>query len=160
MDANSVNVLSEQRVRLDSILNRMKEFPKSRGTAAAITSVEKGRMYIGEILGVLGKEYPYNKTKDATTAEDIQEATDKSTVVLEVVGNEVVDLNTIREVLQNEVDSFLEEVFNDKHNNLVFQTTKAKFVYDCTVSEAYRGLKEGRMWLGARLGEIRDNSKR
>lgn len=156
MNANSIDVLSKQRVRLDSILNGMKELPKARGTATAITSLEKGRMYIGEILLGLGKTYPYDKTKTATNPEGIQEAVDKSTVNWKVVGNEIQDLNNYREALQNEVDNFLKEIFDVGVSNYGVNNGKDAFILSCNLSEAYRGLKEARMWLGVRLGEIRD----
>lgn len=148
--------LTEQRVRLDAIKNAINELPASRGKALAYTSLEKGRMYVGEVLRELGKEYPYEATKKATDAKGIQEAADTSDTVWEVKGNEIVELNRFREVLEQEELIFL-NCMEKVQNPIRWRNT---FVTSCVVSEAWRGLKEARMWLGIRLGEIRDNANK
>lgn len=149
-----VTKLTTQRENLDSIKTAINDLPKSRGTALAYTALEKSRMYIGEICRELGKEYPYEATKTATTAEGIQEAIDKSTIVWKIQGNEIVDLNKLRENLETELTTLLNTITLIKLNN----NEQDRFVMNCITSEAYRGLKESRMYLGIRLGEIRDNA--
>lgn len=160
MNESSVKVLSEQRVRLDAILQSMNMLPRSRGASLGVTALEKGRMYIGEMLFVLGKKYPYDKTKGATTAEGIQDAVDKVDTFTPIDTNEIVALNNLREEIQVELDLFVKEIFEVGLTGFGTNGNKEKFIMDCNISEAYRGLKETRMWLGVRLGEIRDNSKK
>lgn len=152
---NVTKELTEQRVRLDMHKDAISRLPKSRGQALAFTALEKGRMYVGEVCRELGKEYPYEATKTATTAEGIQDAVDVSDKGYTIDANEIVALNDIREHLDKETEHFL---------ILVDSLPKAKwsikkFTQDCAISEAYRGLKETRMWLGIRLGELRDTAK-
>lgn len=148
--------LTLQRKGLDSVLATMNSLPNSRGKALAYTALQKGRMYIGEVLRELGKEYPYEATKEATTAEGIQDAVDKAdadTPVLINTGNEIIDINKLRDILEKELDSFVVTIGAlPKSVDLM-----KKFVQDTNIAEAYRSLKESRMWLGIRLGELRDN---
>jgi len=155
----TVNTLTKQRERLDAIKIAIGKLPKSRGNAIAFTSLEKGRMYIGEICRELGKSYPYEATKTATTAEGIQDAVDISVNTIEVDTNEIVALNNFRELLNNELKSFEVLVFEEKGGIPVSDNARDRFVMNCVIGEAYRGLKETRMWLGIRLGELRDEVK-
>lgn len=157
MNKQSIQVLSEQRVKLDVVLNSMKQLPKSREVSLAFTSLQKGRMYIGEILFQLGKEYPYDKTKEATKPDEIEKAVDVSNKVIALDENEIVALNMLRDIIADATDSFLKEVFDVGKSSFGVIGEKNVFILSCNISEAYRGLKETRMWLGVRLGEIRNN---
>lgn len=158
---NVVSNLTKQREALDAFKTAINELPKSRGASLAFTALEKGRMYMGEICRELGKEYPYEATKTATTAEGIQDAADISCIIWEVQANEIVELNRLREALEIELDMFIETVFHPEKGISTFpkDTVLSNFVIDCNIAEAYRGIKEARMYLGIRLGEIRDNHK-
>jgi len=154
----TIELFTSQRERLDALKNGITLLPNTRGKSLAFTSLEKGRMYIGEICGELGKEYPYADTKKATTAEGIQEAVDKATKSTPAFldkGNEIVNLNDLRDLMDKEVDTFLVNITK----LAAMKPSIKKFVIDCKVSEAYRSLLEARMWLGVRLGEIKDGSK-
>lgn len=159
---NVVSNLTKQREALDAFKTAINELPKSRGTSLAYTTLEKSRMYIGEICRELGKEYPYEATKKANTPEGIQEAVDRTKTIFKLSDNEIINLNNLREVLEKELDYFLQQVFHPEKGLIGNRTNLSitnKFVIDCNISEAYRGLKEARMYLGIRLGEIRDNAK-
>lgn len=153
----TIELLTERRIELDAMQKAIQLLPPSRVTALAITAIQKGRMYLGEVNFVLGKEFPYEKTKKATTPEGIQPAVDLSDAIWKLRDNEIISLNEIR----TELDSITEETTKAM---LVCATADSpkdiytKFILDCNISEAYRSLKEGRMWLGVRLGEIRDNN--
>jgi hypothetical protein len=154
----TIKHLTNQRERLDAVKTAINTLPKSRGTSLAFTSLEKGRMYIGEICRELGKEYPYEATKQATDAKGIQDAVDTAktdTPAIQLVSNEVVNLNTIREVLEQELTELIKTIGSIKSPT----GHREAFEMSCVCSEAWRGLKETRMWLGIRLGEIKDNSK-
>lgn len=153
----TIKALTEQRISLDALKVGMAQFPNSRGKALSFTALEKGRMWIGEVCRELGKEYPYEATKTATTAEGIQEAVDtvtKGTVVFLIKENEITNLNEMRHILEQELTLFVKYLSNIE----VPSNWENKFAMDCAASEAYRSLKEARMWLGIRLGEIRDNA--
>jgi len=150
-----IKTLTTQRERLDSIKTGLGTLPKSRGTALAFTALEKSRMYIGEICIQLGNENPYEATKTATDAKGIQDAVDTSELVYGTSGNEIIDLNTFRTDLEIELEKLLDVI--EKMKSPV--GGRNSFVTNCIVSEAYRGLKESRMYLGIRLGELRDIEK-
>ena len=152
----TVDKLTKQRESLDSIKNAITELPKSRGTSLAFTKLKKGRMYIGELALDLGKDFPYEKTKEATTAEGIQDAVDLSSNPLVIGDNEITNLNNLRDLITTEINTFLETTMPIK---LAGKSIQERFVMNCNISEAYRGLKESRMYLGIRLGEIRDIAK-
>ena len=160
-----IDTLSIQRKGLDAIKIAINKLPNSRGKALGFTALEKGRMYIGEVSRELGAEYPYEATKQAVDAKGIQAAVDLAdteTPVISITGNEVVDLNTLREVLEKELDYFMGIIFIPKKGlnaKLISIGVDKKFTLDCNISEAYRSLKESRMWLGVRLGELRDTAK-
>lgn len=156
-----INTLTEQRVRLDALKEGLIQLPNSRGKSLSYTALEKGRMYLGEVCRELGKAYPYEKTKEAVDAKGIQDAVDTSTIEWKIVGNEVVDLNKFREELEQEEVYFLDFIETFNASKGIKELSKIdKFKLDCNISEAWRGLKEARMWLGIRLGEIRDNAKK
>lgn len=157
MNKQSIQVLSEQRVKLDVILSSIKQLPKSREVSLAYTSLQKSRMYMGEILFQLGKQYPYDKTKKATKPSEIEKAVDVSNKVITLDENEIVALNMLRDIIADAINSFLKEVFDVGKSNFGVSGEKDIFILSCNISEAYRGLKETRMWLGVRLGEIRNN---
>lgn len=150
--------LTSQRIRLDVIKSKMAKLPRSRGQALAYTALEKGRMYVGEICRELGKEYPYEATKKATTAEGIQDAVDVSDNKVTIDENEIVACNELRDVLDTELGIFLGTV-HDPNNAINLSTLVDVFTMAAAIAESYKGLKEARMWLGIRLGEIRDNAK-
>jgi len=152
-----VDYLKETRVKYDLVLKLIDKLPNSRGKALAYTSLQKGRMYLGEVSRDLGTVYPYEKTKTATTAEGIQKAVDTSSENPTISGNEIEQLNKLRDVLQEGLDSLLKEFFTLVKTR---KTTdlKSRFELDADFAEAYRSIKESRIWLGVRLGEIKDQS--
>ena len=159
-----IDTLSIQRKGLDAIKIAINKLPNSRGKALGFTALEKGRMYIGEVSRELGAEYPYEATKQAVDAKGIQAAVDLAdteTPVISITGNEVVDLNVLREVIEKELESFTHTIFPKVSMSTygINSGLGKKFVLDCNISEAYRSLKESRMWLGVRLGELRDTAK-
>lgn len=154
----TVNSLTNQRKRLDIIKKGIEHLPKSRGTALAFTALERGRMWIGEICRELGELYPYEKTKTATTAEGIQPAVDVSDAPVQVYENEIVGLNAFREELETECDTFLTIAFARGDLVTFAGVGTPAFKVSVALREAYKGLKEARMWLGIRLGEIREDA--
>ena len=147
--------LTLQRERLDSTKVAIGKLPRSRGQALAFTSLEKGRMYVGELCRELGKAYPYEATKKATTAEGIQEAVDLSTKEIHLGDNEISNLNFLRDDIEVETKVLLDSIREIQAPN----DRMDQFVMNTKASEAYRGLLEARMWLGIRLGELRDLNK-
>ena len=153
----SIKSFTAQRVRLDMHKDAIKRLPASRGTSLAFTALEEGRMWIGEMCRELGHAYPYEATKEATDASGIQEAVDVSDKGYEIDGNEIIALNDLRDYLEKECDQLQSIYFKRKIHKLVIETEEGRFRLTCAFTEAYQGLKETRMWLGIRLGEIRDN---
>ena len=155
-----IELLTENRVALNGLEKTIERLPRSRYTSLALTSLEKGRMYLGEIALDFGKDYPYEKTKQATSPEMIQKAVDLFEDKIGEIDNEIVTINKLRDELNNTTEEVLELVFNPTTGiiTLIPELTKHKFIRDCNISEAYRSIKEARMWLGKRLGEIRDNA--
>lgn len=148
-----INLVTNDRVRLDGVLKAIKELPSSRGASMAYTNLETGRMWLGEVCRELGKEYPYEKTKEATDAKGIQAAVDKARRALRFDGTEVQRLNLIREYLDNIINSYVDEIFD---RDLTCKDVKDDFRFNVALVNAYTGLKQARMALGLRLGELRD----
>jgi len=160
MSKEVIEAFSKVRVDSSVLLNTMRELSiksKSRGLSLATTSLEKGRMYLGEIQGNLGQEFPYEATKTAKTPKEIQEAVEVSKKSINLVDNEITNLNMLREEISKRIDVILSTFmwYSEKRkvNNL-----KEKFLQDANFAEAYRAYKEARMWLGVRLGEIKSNN--
>lgn len=154
MSKQTIQTLTNERVKLNVIEKKLSLLPRKRYISLALTSLEKGRMYLGEVCRELGHAYPYEATKKATTAEGIQPAVDivDDKVMIGVNENEIVELNNLRKDLESHIEVL---------TVIIGETSKSvpsikKFRLDCAYSEAYRSLKETRMWLGKRLGEIRD----
>lgn len=158
---NVLESLTSQRVRLDTVKKAMIGLPRSRGASLAFTALEKGRMYIGEMCRELGKEYPYEATKKAIDAKGIQDAVDVSTDTGDIVvnHNEIVSLNILRDNLEKELIVFISITFIVNGGIAPSKDNAERFQMSCAVSEAYKGLKEARMWMGIRLGELRDIEK-
>jgi len=156
---NTITDVKDLRVRLDVILNALQQLPKNRNASLAFTSTEKSRMYMGKLLGVLGTEYPYEATKTATKASEIDEPTDKGEKVIILSGEEIKDLVGLRKMLNTELTNFLEVAFGAGETNGITLAKDAsaltKFKMNSIVSEVYRGLCEGSMYLGLQLGEIK-----
>lgn len=148
-----VNLVTNDRVRLDGVLKAIQELPRSRGASTAYTKLEYGRMWLGEVCRELGKEYPYEATKKAVEAKDIQAAVDKAQRAMRFDGTEIQKLNLIREYLDNVLNSYIDELFD---RDLTCNDVKSDFKFNVALTNAYTGLKESRMALGLRLGELRD----
>lgn len=140
------------RVDMDAVLISIKNLPRSRGASASFTALEKGRMYLGEILMLAGHTYPYEATKKAKLAKDIQEATDKAIEGFKVEGNEIEQLNQLRDILGNILDIYVHDILDVFEVNI-----DTAYTWSIVNREVWKGLKESRMYLGIRLGEIRDN---
>ena len=67
-------------------------------------------------------------------------------------------MNGLREMISKELTNFLEVSFGvEGKGNIPMPKGKLdSFELNCVVSEIYRGLSEGSMYLGLRLGELRD----
>lgn len=144
------------RVDLSKVENTMKTLPNTRYSSLALTALELGRMYFGEIALTLGKEYPYEKTKEATTPEGIQAAVDVSNEMLFIEDNEIIKLNKLRGILDTTINSVMPDVI-EAVDNMEHQEDSDDFAFMSDIMRTYTSLKEARMWLGKRLGEIRDN---
>lgn len=153
----TVKSLSNQRVRLDVVKQQINKLPKSRGTSLAFTALERGRMWIGEICGELGNQYPYEKTKEATDASGIQAAVDLGETIVSIDPNEIIALNQIREEIEKECETFVGIAFGRGDLTTFSPIGVSAFKIEVAIHEAYKGLKEARMWAGIRLGEIRDS---
>lgn len=148
--------LTEDRVKLDSVLKSIKALPASRGASMAYTALEFGRMWMGEMCRELGKEYPYESTKTATNASQIVDAVDKADSAFEFKGNEIEQLNGIREYLDNVLSIYTKD---SSALSLAPVAKEANVNYRLAFTNMHRGLKESRMALGLRLGELRDIEK-
>lgn len=135
-----------------------------REIATAYTSLQAGRMWLGEVCFGITGNYPYSGTNEAKKPEDIAKAVDLSdTVVTEITK----DTNII-EVLgstRTTIDSILETVHSNYTGNGYYKTTVPKsmieaqstFQMNVNYINAYSKVKEARMWLGVAMGKIRDN---
>lgn len=150
---DAIQLLSKNRVELDKIDNTLQKLLPNRYVSLAKTSLELGRMYLGEVELDLGKEYPYEKTKEATKPQEIQPALDVTKEVYTLTNNTIVDVNKLRGL----IDEITKESINTALKASVF-STKSKFVTKANIASAYTNLKESRMWLGKYLGFIRDNN--
>ncbi len=155
MDKDITTLLSDLRKESDGTLQSINSLENSRGKALAYTSLQKGRMYLGELCLLLGSKNPYKETDNATTADGIQKAVDLAVTYQEIKGNEIEQLNALRKQLGEDVEN-IDFIVSRIDATVVL----SKFELNCKASEAYRGFVEARMWLGVRLGEIRDNSKK
>lgn len=154
MKEQTIQTLTDNRVKLDFIGKKINNLKRTRATASAATALELGRMYLGEVCFSLGKDYPYHKTKKATKPSEIEPSVDLSDKNPEIVGNEIEEINKLREVIDQINKNSIETI----NEFLVDSPLKGldKFYADCNVSQAYRSIKESRMWLGVRLKEIRE----
>jgi hypothetical protein len=157
MKTETIEQLTSLRVRLDGVEKSVEALPKTRYSSLALTALETGRMYVGEVCRELGKEYPYEATKKAIDASGIQPAVDLSTTGSYLIGdNEIVNLNTLREDLEKHTQVLLDVVANDDFGQDMPDDPEKFLPLISACNGAYQGLKEARMWLGKRLGEIRD----
>lgn len=160
MSQEVIEEFSKVRVELNTTLNTMRSMDaksRSRGLSLGTTALEKGIMYLGEVQLALGSEFPYEATKKATTPKEIQKALDSSPKTFPLDKNEITNLNSIREVIQGNLNTVLDTFmwYAEQRKN---KDIKEKFVQDASFAEAYRSIKEARMWLGIRLGEIKSNN--
>lgn len=159
MQGTLITTLSENRVRLDGINKLINKLPRTRYTASAATAVELGRMYMGEVVMSYGGSYPYEATKEATTPEGIQEAVDTYEGNLQLSDNEIVNINKLRELIVETIETSLDIIMQVRTSQQGQQALNVAFLTDANITAMYTNLKEGRMWLGKRLGEIKDASK-
>jgi hypothetical protein len=151
-----VKELQESRVNLDLLITKVKTLQPSRGTALSITALEKGRMYIGELALMYGADNKYDHSK-VKEAKDIPEATDKHKNQIETKPkDDITSILSIRGEIELELNIINKLIGGVSQEQSPFN----KFKRDCYISEAFRSIVEGRMYLGVRLGELRDNEKK
>jgi len=159
--------LRKQRVELDKLLKLIKEeIPIAakeqyvREVSLAYTALQKGRMYLGEMQHDLGAKYPYEGTNDAKDVIGIAMAVDMfESPVSSLQGNNIENLGTLRKSIDKVVKE-LEEVIAAISDSKLIKIGINKFIQDCNISEGYRSIKEGRMWLGCAMGVIKDISEK
>lgn len=148
--------VQNSRIAFDEIANAIDSLPKSRGKALATTALQKGRMYLGEIALRLGADIKYDHS-NVKEAKDIPEATDKAEKSTFLTKGEVNDILAIRKEIEDKI-LIIDVVVGELNADNLTKGIE-KFKLDCDISESYRSLKEVRMWLGVRLGELRDQAK-
>ncbi|MAT89591.1 MAG: hypothetical protein CMC35_02770 [Flavobacteriaceae bacterium] len=160
MVKEAIKGLKEVRVMSDAIMHQIKEeFPAAgegnyiREVSLAYTALQKGRMYLGECQHDLGAEYPYKKTAEATKPSEIEMGADLCEGYNSLEGNNIENLIKLRGYIDKVTAMALDSYSKGRNNYDV----ESKFIADCHLSEAYRSLKEARMWLGCALGIIRDS---
>lgn len=160
-----VKSLTEYRVGLDCTLGAIDtlkgrqeaiDSKTHREIAMAYTSIQVGRMWVGELLFCITGKYPYTKTASATTAKEIEEAVDVASEDAKEAfkegyaeGNFIGHVNYLRE--------YLDEVFKYVLEVSTTDTMNIAILFNLNSISCLQHLKEARMNLGLVLGKIRDN---
>lgn len=136
------------RTRVDSLYLTAKKLPPSRETSLAITAFQTGRQFTGIMLQEKGVSNPYPKSTDKNSPQ-IEERADKGQELTEVLSleGEVPQLKHLRSLagdLITELSVYLETSHPASPVDFIAQNK----VVESVIS--------GKMWLGERLGAIKD----
>lgn len=134
---------------IDSLFLSAKTLTPSRAVSSAITAFETSRMFAGLILADLGAENPYPESSNPASSK-IEDRTDVG-VILDSEGLD--GIGYIKKLRALSADLITEtSIFVDAN-------PASGMIEFISKTEMVKGLMLGKMWLGARLGEIKDAEK-
>ena len=134
------------------LINTIDALPASRELSIARTVIQSTQMWCGQGIGLSGNVSPYAENDGSRrTVEDIKPLFDHTEdLLVDDIGRD----DEIRTI--DEMREFLSSKKNEVVPLLVVTEHPEKKVVDEMI---YIGVVEARMWLGARLGAIRDASR-
>lgn len=167
--------LAKSRVLLDKKMQEVNLLRGNRRTndegvgrevSMCFTSLQMGRMWLGEVLHGLGEAYPYEGTNQAKTPEEIKKAVHTYEGDIEVKrwkdGNIIDNLGDLRNSIDYVIDAIHEDYLaymmqkealpQDKVENVI-----KTFNLNQAYMSSFTHLREARMILGVAMGKIRDN---
>ena len=177
MKEKVIEVLTTSREKLDELLTGIEDLKAREETltektgrelSLAYTELQKGRMWVGEVLHDVSGKYPYANTNEVKAPEDIAPATDlskeKTVFIPFKEGNYIEAIANSRKFIDAIVESILNHVSNYYYDTNYNSTKKGivgfnqKFIKYLNFNNSITYLKQGRMILGTVLGKIRDNA--
>lgn len=139
---NDEKIVKEVRMELDHIFNQAKIIASSTEHSLALTNIQRGSMWLGQVLATLGATNPYPQSSDPNSPV-IEERADQakdSPAVFEKMPYETrtQSVKWLRLQLQNIIDRL-----------------KLKVQYSHEITVAIDALVESKMWFGQELNNIR-----
>lgn len=151
--------IKQLRVKLDGIVQLVKQLEKSRETSLTVTSLELSKMWLGKVLKKLGTENPYPESKNPNS-DKIEPTADVAHNQLEEIlstgeGNSYRELSYIQKVkfLRVEIEKIEEELIRlSESGHLINKAVSS-------IHNSNTHCIEAGMWLGMELGRIRDTQE-
>lgn len=155
--------LQELRRGLMIIGNSVDKLTPGRYTALVRTSSQKAMMWTGTMMKFTKQgDNPYAKHDgNRKTVEDIEPMFDATSDTLNPAifeEGEIYAIDQIREYLSKQIDAFVEYTNSDEFDEIEIDDAGEIHIGMCLFN-IYTHMTEARMWLGMRLGEIRDEAK-
>jgi CO dehydrogenase/acetyl-CoA synthase gamma subunit (corrinoid Fe-S protein) len=158
-----MKIIQETRVKLDQLTKAVKSLKGSREISISITSLQNGRMWLGQVLEVIGTENPYVNDGKRHTVNDIHKLSDASDSGLDLTAmNHIEKVDFLRESIKD-LKIKLGKLNKEKAVEMLENADDRKFLiaseqFLTCLSYATKYVIEARMWLGQELGRIRDEN--
>jgi hypothetical protein len=144
----TIENIKDLRVKLSIIYNTMRLNADGRYGSLALTTLEEGRMWLGDMLGHMGAAYPYTGSGKDAAADYTDELLPASTSTSEAIILIRRELNPSVEILA----AWYPMLGHIK--DLPLKGSPAMFRLKMAMRNAYTGIKLSRMWMGMRLAEL------
>ncbi len=151
--SESAAKIRELRTRTDSFYltaEMLRKSTSSRALSLAVTCFQSARQMSGVILGERGSKDPYPDNANVAK-ETIYPVSDRGSVLTEILtqSNEILRLKQFRTLVEDAITELI--IYMDKVPHVSVKD------FACT-NKFLTELISAKMWLGERLGEIRDQT--
>jgi hypothetical protein len=149
--------IKQTRIQLDDILQTIKQTPPNRELALCYTAIQKGFMYLGLTLGVIGEANPYPESMDKSSAV-IENPTDKFTgeITADYWNDRIAAVKDLRLRLQITIGSLYG--FKAEINSTILpvaeQNPVSLYKFNHPIEVVIDSLLDGKLWLGQELNNI------
>jgi hypothetical protein len=129
---------------------RLQMRTSSRAWALAVTAFQSARHFTGVWLRELGSPSPYKET-DNMTSKHIDPVANRGLVLQEITDqtDEVLAVKKFRDTVQNTITDIAVYIETHQPSGVIMYESQSAVITQVI---------SGKMWLGERLGEIRDDS--
>jgi hypothetical protein len=147
--------LKNWRLSLDMYANSIKVLPASREASLAFTAMQRAKMWLGKCMEELGTPtpYPQSENPDSKAIEPPADHTEETIFNSGTESTETAKVKMLRQVLEK-------TIIGMKHGvSAIHEGAGNSHFFSIAIQEAYISAVDAKMWLGMRLGAIRETEQ-
>lgn len=138
------------RLHVDRAINTTSKILTSRECALAFTNIQRTKMWLGKMLGELGKDNPYpNSTNSANNIIELQTEMASNDFYIDPEWTQTQKVKQMRAILADIVDRVYGLI---SHPSTDISNTKLQIA----IGQAYISACDAKMWYGWELDRIRN----